>query len=447
MNRLIKAVLPLLAAFIVFAFPAFAFAESNQLNISKGTENGKTVISCETEIKSLYIRFAKEPGEWTLENEAGKSFKGGANGFMHEYVDVAQALGSGASKLYMSFPNGVKPEKIYAFDDTDVPDWVQIWQPPCEKADFMLISTHADDEQLFFAGILPYYAQVRGYEVQVVYATDHYSQISRHHERLDGLWAVGIRHYPVSMGLVDAYSESYEGAIANLKAKGVSEQDVIDLQTKMIKRFEPQVIATHDVNGEYGHGQHKMVNGTLQKACANAENDFPYLKKIYFHLYDQNQVVLNFLDEPYAELGGLTPFQVTQVGFGFHESQHWTWFKRWLLGNNGEITKASQINTYSPMQYGMFYGNAAADTAKDDFFENVMSYEEQRIEAERIAEEQRLEEERLEAERQAALEAEAAYRHKMNMIKAAAAAGAVAVIALVLLLRGSSKKKKYKGRH
>ena len=44
---------------------------------------------------------------------------------------------------------------ISVFSEGDLPQWVQVWQPQCEKADIMLLSTHSDDEQLFFAGLLP----------------------------------------------------------------------------------------------------------------------------------------------------------------------------------------------------------------------------------------------------------------------------------------------------
>jgi LmbE family N-acetylglucosaminyl deacetylase len=40
-------------------------------------------------------------------------------------------------------------------------------------ADLVLFSAHGDDEHLFFAGLLPTYAEERGYRVQVVYLTDH----------------------------------------------------------------------------------------------------------------------------------------------------------------------------------------------------------------------------------------------------------------------------------
>lgn len=443
MHKLLRKFLPLVAVLGVLAFPAFAFGESNQLDIQRYSIDGKLEISSSESIKALYIRFDREPGRWTLSTETGKEFAAGTKGFLHEYIDVEEAFGSGASKLVLSLPSGVKIDDIYAFDGQDVPHWVQRWEEPCEKADFMLISTHADDEQLFFAGVLPYYSQVRKLEVQVVYATDHNAQPGRHHERLDGLWTVGIRHYPVSMGIEDAYSESYEGALAGAAACGFTEEDIVALHKEMISRFQPQVIATHDVAGEYGHGQHILVNGTLQKALNAPETDFSFLKKVYFHLYEENPVKLEFLDETFEALDGLTPFQVTQKGFDCHKSQHWTWFKKWILGAGGEISKASQIKTYSPMDYGLFYGDASLDVNKNDFFEGLTSYEEQRLEAERLAEEQRLKEEeeaRLKAE---AIEARIRAEKKRNiMISVGAAAAVIFVLGLLI-----ARRKKYKGRH
>ena len=62
----------------------------------------------------------------------------------------------------------------------------------CEAADLMLCTTHADDEQLFFAGVLPYYVS-KGYDVQVVYAggekTDfHQATITQNAEYVPAVW-------------------------------------------------------------------------------------------------------------------------------------------------------------------------------------------------------------------------------------------------------------------
>ncbi|MBR2615581.1 MAG: hypothetical protein IKC69_02765, partial [Clostridia bacterium] len=130
--------------------------------------------------------------------------------------------------------------------------------------------------------------------------------------------------------------------------------------------------------------------------------------KTYLHLYKENKIVMDW-DVPLSAFGGKTAFQVTQDGFRCHDSQQYTWFRRWLNGNAGEITKASQITTHSPCEYGLFLSHVGQDVAKNDFFENLKTWEQQRLEEEaRLAAEEaaRLEAERLAAEEAARLEAE-----------------------------------------
>ena len=390
-------------------------------------------IDCE-ESSAVYLIFDEEPGEYTVN---GKQVENSY--FLHQYVEIDPA-----TKITI---DGAVPKKVYTFDKNNVPDWVQKWEAPCEKADLLLISSHADDEQLFFAGILPYYTQVKDMEVQVAYATDHLGQLSRHHERLNGLWAVGVRHYPVSSGYDDMYSESYEQALNCLIPYGIDENAVVEWEKSLITRFEPQVIVTHDVNGEYGHGMHMLVNGTLQLALKDAESEFSFLKKVYFHLYDENQIELSWMDKNFSELGGLSPFQVTQQkGFPEHESQQWTWFNRWINGANKEITKASQIKTYNPAEYGCFYSSVGADSKRDDFFENVLSYEEQRLEAERIAAEE-AEAKRLAEEEAKRLELEAqAHKKKLVIIGVTCVVTFLVCLILVLVL-GKTKKSSKHSKH
>ncbi len=383
-------------------------------------------VNCE-EATAVYMIFDQAPESYMVNGKAVENAY-----FIHQYIEIDPA-----TTIEIK---GATPKEVYTFDKSNVPDWVQKWETPCEKADLLLISSHADDEQLFFAGILPYYTEVKGYEVQVVYATDHAGEITRHHERLNGLWACGVRNYPVSAGYADLYSESYDQALANLAMYGVTEDAIITWEKNLLNQFEPQILVTHDVNGEYGHGMHMLVNGTVRKALENAESEFPFLKKVYFHLYDENQLVLEWMDEAFDELDGLTPFQVTQQkGFEEHQSQHWTWFKRWIHGSNNEITKASQITTYNPAYYGCYYSSIESDSAKNDFFENVLSYEEQRLEAERIAAEE-AESKRLAEEEAKRLELEAAKKKKTIIIVAAVAAAIIIVIVIIVAFRKKSSK-------
>jgi hypothetical protein len=105
-------------------------------------------------------------------------------------------------------------------------------------------------------------------------------------------------------------------------------------------------------------------------------------------------------DQPLSHFGGKTAFQVSQEAFLHHESQNNSKFSRWLFGagDSDPITKASQILTYSPCEYGLFRSLVGEDTEKNDFFENQLSREEMRL-----AEEERL---RLESEEKAKQEEE-----------------------------------------
>ena len=70
------------------------------------------------------------------------------------------------------------------------------------------------------------------------------------------------------------------------------------------------------------------------------------------------------------ELGGMTPFEVTQkYGFPCHKSQQWTDFTQWLNGYNGEIKKASQIYSNNPTKFGLYRSTVGEDRLKNDFME------------------------------------------------------------------------------
>lgn len=372
-------------------------------------------VSAELGIDSLYVVFDRIPGEWSL--TAGvDTVVCGKDSFLHEYVDVNSLFGYSPTSLRLSFEDGASISELHAFADGEPPSWVQIWQPPCERADLMLCSTHSDDEQLFFAGILPYFAGELGLNVQVVYFTSPYKYHERPHEQLNGLWEVGVRNYPVFGQYVDAYSETLKDAYAHQKAYGFSREHMVAFQVEMLRRFRPLVVIGHDFNGEYSHGQHMINTDTLVEAlelAANAEScpesadkygvwDTP---KTYIHLYEENPIVMDW-DTPLDAFGGKTAFQVTQDGFSHHTSQHWTWFFRWIYGKSGSpIEKATDIKTYSPCLYGLYRTTVGLDSGIGDMFENVMTYAEQDEEERRREEESRAAESeslRLEEESRAA---------------------------------------------
>lgn len=351
-------------------------------------------VSSENEFSSLYIVWNKIPGEWTM-STANKTYTLGKNGFLHEYVDIKALTAAAVKQLSITIPKDLSLCDISIFTDGALPDWVQVWQPPCEKADIMLLSTHSDDEQLFFAGILPYYAGEIGAAVQVVYMTNHWDTQNRPHEQINGLWTVGVRNYPVVGPFPDdpdTLSKTGEAVdmTLNRALRIFGEDTLIKFQVEMIRRFKPQVIVGHDVNGEYQHGAHIANTYSLKKAVEPAADAAQYpesvqkygswsVSKTYLHLYGENKIVMDW-DQPLSKFGGKTAFEVSKLGYACHRSQQWTWFTKWLTGTGeGEkdtITKASEITKYSPCEYGLYQTTVGPDT-KADFLEHITLYQNQ----------------------------------------------------------------------
>ena len=355
-----------------------------------GFDAGETVaVRSERPVAGLYIQWDGPVKEWTLTYD-GKNATFGKNGFLHEYVEIP----GGAKECTINIPATTRICEIYAFSEGELPDWVQRWEKPLEKADLLVFSTHADDEVLFFGGAVTLYCAL-GYRTQVVYMCNYWNgEKTREHEKLDGLWTMGVRNYPVNMDFDDHYAESLENAktIYNYEKLTAAVAD-------NIRRFKPQVIVSHDINGEYGHGGHIILCAALREAvektadaAAWKESADKYgtwdVPKTYLHLYGENKLRLD-LRQSMDVLNGLTPLEVEKNAYLKHESQQWTWFY------------VDDEYQYSCADFGLYRTTVGNDSGKNDMMENIVSYEEQdELERQRLEEEERQRREEEERKRQ-----------------------------------------------
>jgi len=295
-------------------------------------------VSAPEDIYSLYIIWGLPPGEWSVnvnvedDNPAGETEDSlsvhsqifGQHGFIHEYA----ALEYPANELIITIPeNGAVICEIYAFSGGYPPEWVQTWQPPAEKADILIFPTHADDEHLYFLGILPYYGGELGYTVQVAYIVNHWYEQPRPHELLNGLWTVGNRNYPVISEFNDRYTLSLEDARTKYNFNSL-----INYQVEQIRRFKPSVVVGHDLNGEYGHGVHMLGAHALLTAVDTAADSSYHTQsyekygiwdtpKLYLHLYPENSITMDW-HIPLERFNGATAYEMAVAGYACHESQH-----------------------------------------------------------------------------------------------------------------------------
>lgn len=239
---------------------------------------------------------------------------------------------------------------------------IQNWEPLPEKIDILLISTHQDDEFLFFGGCIPYYAAREDVTIGVAYMTD--CGRSRYKEALDGLWSSGLHHYPIFLGLEDGYTMDVNKAWFMWQY-----QYPVRKLVRLIRQYKPEVIVGQDLNGEYGHGQHKYTAQLITKVLTLAE-DAGYdpesaeewgtwqIKKCYLHLYEENQIRMDW-NVPLDETGIITPMFLAWEGFDKSKSQ--------LAGFSMERDGVKYDNTL----FGLYRTTVGPDVLKNDFMENV----------------------------------------------------------------------------
>lgn len=345
---------------------------------------GSLTLAREEGIGSLYFVFSRDCGGYTVTDDTGASYTR-ETPFLHDFLDLEQAFGRIPTSVTITFPAKTAINELYAFTSGQVPDFVQQWKLPREgSTDLVLFSTHGDDEHLFFAGLLPYYAGELGYQVQVVYMTDHHNNAgpTRMREMLDGLWAVGVETYPVFGDCPDYNAWDLDALYRLFRRQGFSREDLLGFVVEQLRRFRPKVAVGHDFAGEYGHTQHKAYAELLAEAVEVSMDPGAYpgsaeaygvwdVPKTYIHLYGENPIVLNW-DVPLEAFGGETAFEVSiWRGFQKHVSQvkDYEWYYR-------DCDTAAQIPEYSPCHFGLYRSTVGEDSAKDDLFENVTPHAE-----------------------------------------------------------------------
>lgn len=323
-------------------------------------------LSAEQPFTRLYLRWSVPPVAYTLRSDA-LTLSCGSEHYLHELITLPEPCTS----VTLSLEEDAEPLVLLEsalFTDGLLPSWVQDWQPPLEQADLMVLSTHNDDDIIFFGGAEPYYAAERGMKVQVVYFTDQIAQFPRMNECLDALWYMGIRHYPV-MGIFKDFKggnqESYYDFIPPAEGRAYLAEN--------IRRFRPEVLLTQDVNGEYGHQEHIYMVSLLREVLEETADAGKYpesaarygvwdIPKSYIHLWGdaETQTVMDW-DVPLFSFGGLSGIEVAKNAYMHHASQY-------AKGNHPVEERSGRYSSY---RFGLYRSLVGEDEAKNDLFEHL----------------------------------------------------------------------------
>ena len=320
-------------------------------------------------IASLYICFGNMPDAWEIQvSDDGKDWFKALDGdtrFLHSYVVLPEPSRHVRVIVSTEKKYTLRVNEIYALTEGDTPDWVQVWEPTPEKADIMFISTHPDDELIFFGGAIPTYATERKLDVVVAYFSR--SNTTRSSELLNGLWHMGVRQYPVIGEFRDSKAKNVTEAYKNAGGKTKVNQWFVELYRK----YKPEVVVTQDVDGEYGHTQHRVVSEAAYNAIALAANEDEFtdltvaygtweVKKFYRHLWEENQIVFDWT-VPLASMNGSSGIELATEAFDiYHKTQ---------AGSGYNVSETGV--KYDNRVFGLVYTTVGEDVAKNDFLENI----------------------------------------------------------------------------
>lgn len=254
--------------------------------------------------------------------------------------------------------------ELFAYDEKHVPTKAITWLPPYDKADIMIVEGHGKDDVFSFGGILPVYVD-KGLQVQIVDVSC--DTIGRQRKSLPGSHHNGMTHYKVFLAYPDTHTNNYNSIKKNWAAYN---DDLVGQLVEQIRRFQPEVVVTHDIeNGEFQHGAHILTAEATQEAIQLAADPEQYpesaekygvwqVKKLYFHLYSENQIHID-IDTPLESFEGKTGFELAKEGYQMWEA--------------GKTTAYNSLckKQYDPGLYGLAFSTVGEDVNCDDFMENI----------------------------------------------------------------------------
>lgn len=319
-------------------------------------------------IAGLYVCFGNMPESWEIQtSDDGKDWFTAVPGdtrFLHAYVALPQPAQHVRLAVTSEKKTALRINDLFVLSEGDLPDWVQVWQPTEEKADILFLSTHPDDELIFFGGAIPTYAVEQQRKVVVAYFTR--SNTTRSSELLNGLWHMGVRTYPVIGNFKDSYAKSLKAAYKSAGGKGKVNEWIVGLY----RQYKPEVVVTQDTNGEYGHKQHMMIADAAQNCIALAANEDEFtastiaygtwqVKKLYLHLYPENQITFDWT-VPLKSMNGATSIELAEEAYTLHKTQ---------ASSGMSVTETG--TKYDNRVFGLAFTTVGEDVRKDDFLENI----------------------------------------------------------------------------
>lgn len=309
-------------------------------------------------VKYVFIAFMHDPVPFTLEQfDANGVLLKSEPGLMILNYAYELVKGSRSLKIIVG-ESEMSLGSLYMYGAGEIPDFHPFTESG-GKLDYLIVSTHCDDEVLFLGAVPSLIGSERGKEGTVVYLAC--SSRLRMDEAMNGIWTMGIRVAPQFSPFPDIQKRTNNEFMI---------PDVTQYLVRQLRMHKPDLVVGQDVNGEYGHWQHVDGVAALRDAVVlAAESSYDpesyelygtwQVKKLYLHLFPENTLTLD-INAPLASFGGKTALEVLREAFLCHESQRYS--------RHADRTDG----VYDPSLFGLAYTTVGPDTpGLNDMLENI----------------------------------------------------------------------------
>ena len=344
--------------------------KDDDFDTAQRVNKGKTLsISWKDDVPvaSVYLSFYYAPVAYTVMQFDASGLKLSEEPGILLYNNLIETLPETRKVSFRADAENCAFCALYAYGEGTVSDY-HPFAPTIEKPDFMTFAMHPDDEVLFLGAIYPIYEAQRGLSgLSMIMSTKLPEKIQRERrqEDMNGAWTLGMKTQPVFGGFPDIPPDYY-----NKFKHTFTVDDVKRYVVTMVRQYRPEVVITQDLNGEYGHWQHKVLaQGVLEGVPLAADPTYqpkgytkyePWdVKKLYIHLYDQNKLTLD-VNSPIDALGGKSAYEAAKAAFLWHATQ--------TKKSNHEVS----TTLYSIAEFGLAYTTVGEDTpGVNDMFEHI----------------------------------------------------------------------------
>jgi len=294
----------------------YRFSDNRYNSRVSFTKEEALTIAVPSEAAGLYVAWYTAPESAVVEtlDSAGSVLSSIAAST--ELLNDYYVLPKDCASVRISGEKAFAISELRVYDTETPPDELAIMTAQKTQPEVMLILAHTADEAYYFGSLLPY---CRSEDVAVVFLMSYSREAQQ--QAIELQYSLGSRMQPIFAGF--AYFRSYMDSSKMYAMMDKSEIETYMLQ--LVRKYQPNVLVTHDIAGEGGDCLHVLTATHVQLAAEQASQEkydrasaaeygLWQVQAVYQHRSEGTSALYD-TQAPLSEYGGLSAVELAQTCF------------------------------------------------------------------------------------------------------------------------------------